>query len=47
VKSPLYGDVSEQLMMGIIYPFFCRYTDFRLNDRNVYRDLLSPFLFFW
>jgi hypothetical protein len=21
VKSPLYGDVSEQLMMGTIYPF--------------------------
>jgi hypothetical protein len=22
VKSPLYGDVSEKLMMGMIYPFF-------------------------
>jgi hypothetical protein len=21
VKSPLYGDVSEKLMMGMIYPF--------------------------
>jgi hypothetical protein len=22
VKSPLYGDVSEKPMMGMIYPFF-------------------------
>jgi hypothetical protein len=22
VKSPLYGDVSEKLMMVVIYPFF-------------------------
>jgi hypothetical protein len=29
VKSPLYGDVSEKPMMGMSYPFFCRYTDFR------------------
>jgi hypothetical protein len=22
VKSPLYGDVSEKLIMGMIYPFY-------------------------
>jgi hypothetical protein len=42
VKSPLYEDVSKKPMMRIIYPFStCTLT------RNVCRDLLPPFLFFW
>jgi hypothetical protein len=27
VKSLLYGDVSENPMMGMFDPFFCRYTN--------------------
>jgi hypothetical protein len=27
VKSPLYGDVSENPMMGMFDPFCCRYTN--------------------
>jgi hypothetical protein len=27
VRSPLYGDVSEKLMMKIFDPFLCRYTN--------------------
>jgi hypothetical protein len=27
VKSPLYGDVSENPMMEMFDPFFCRYTN--------------------
>jgi hypothetical protein len=57
VKRPLYGDVSENLMMGMFDPFFCRYTNFVRMIETFVKSALATvserfaiadrFFFFW
>jgi hypothetical protein len=44
VKSPLYGDVSEKLMMGMSYPFYAGTLNF-VRTIKTFVDILCHCFF--
>jgi hypothetical protein len=47
VKSPLYGDVSEMAMMGMIYVFSVGTLTFIRTIEMFVEIFCHRFLFFW